>query len=76
MIVSMDRYGLRWWNYFGVAAFQVGRAACDACAPHADDTDGRCVSQGHTAVTEKQMELQMFASLTAGATGLLYWMIG
>ena len=26
MIVSMDRYGLRWWNYFGVAAFQVGRA--------------------------------------------------
>ena len=47
------RHGLRWWNYFGVAAFQ-----------------------GHTAVTEKQMELQMFASLTAGATGLLYWMIG
>ena len=27
-------------------------------------------------VTEKQMELQMFASLTAGSTGLLYWMIG
>jgi hypothetical protein len=22
------------------------------------------------------MELQMFASLTAGSTGLLYWMIG
>ena len=28
--------------------------------------------QGHTAVTEKQMELQMFASLTAGSTGVLY----
>ena len=32
--------------------------------------------QGHTSVTEKQMELQMFASLTAGSTGLLQWMIG
>jgi hypothetical protein len=32
--------------------------------------------QGHTSVTEKQLEIQMFASLTAGATGLLYWVIG
>lgn len=32
--------------------------------------------QGHTAVTEKHMELQMFASLTAGSTGLLYWVGG
>ena len=40
------RHGLRWWNYFGVAAFQVGRAACDACAPHADDTEGAASLRG------------------------------
>ena len=32
--------------------------------------------QGHTAVTEKQLELQMSTSIATGARGLLYWMIG
>ena len=37
---------------------------------------GAAALQGHTAVTEPQMKIQMMASATAGARGLLYWVIG
>ena len=98
------RHGLRWWNYFGAANFQVRHAHClptQPCHSIAPRSFSRCLSaaspvqqltssrlfssvrrsfastgQGHTAVTEKQMELQMFASLTAGSVGLLAWMLG
>ena len=37
---------------------------------------GAAAFQGHTMVTEIQMRVQMAASITAGARGLLYWIIG
>ena len=37
---------------------------------------GAAAFQGHTVVTEAQMQIQMMASATAGARGLLYWVIG
>ena len=37
---------------------------------------GAAAFQGHTVVTESQMKIQMMASVTAGARGLLYWVIG
>eukprot|EP00038_Savillea_parva_P014223 m.214821 g.214821 ORF g.214821 m.214821 type:complete len:438 (-) comp27386_c0_seq1:116-1429(-) len=37
---------------------------------------GAAAFQGHTAVTEVQLQWQMMTSITAGARGLLYWVIG
>ena len=37
---------------------------------------GAATFQGHTMVTEAQMKVQMMTSITTGARGLLYWVIG
>ena len=37
---------------------------------------GAAAFQGHTMVSEAQMRLQMMASVTLGARGLLYWVLG
>ena len=37
---------------------------------------GAAAFQGHTMVSEVQMKIQMMASITLGARGLLYWVLG